>query len=321
MLATPGQPPSRFDEFAVEAKFDGQRGIAILDHDRVTLLSRNGADVTRTFPEIASALPGAVDRSVILDGEIVALDTKGIPSFERLQRRWPHSRRPSVDLLRAVPVRFFAFDVLRHHGQDVTNHPYAERREILADVAAAAQSSVIQFPHHWVATDPSMVLAASAETGLEGIVTKRLDSLYLPGVRSKDWIKTCHRLRSEFVIGGWLPGEGPNHRTIGALLVGAHDDQGRLRFCGPVGAGISAAHRRILTRYLAPLASLSSPFDGDIPAAIARNARWVRAETIGDIEYRELRGLLRHPSWKGIRADLTDVTRVVLPSDITELHA
>jgi bifunctional non-homologous end joining protein LigD len=136
-------------------------------------------------------------------------------------------------LLRSVPVRFFAFDVLRHHGQALITRPYAERRDVLADVAVAAQGSVIQFPAHWIATDPSTVLAASAEIGLKGIVSKRLDSPYLPGVRAKNWIKTCHRLQSEFVIGGWLPGEGPNHNTVGALLVGAHDDQGRLRFCGP----------------------------------------------------------------------------------------
>jgi bifunctional non-homologous end joining protein LigD len=88
MLTTLGQPPVKFDDFAVEAKYDGQRGIAILDGDRVTLLSRNGADITRTFPEIVRALPCAVDRPVVLDGEIVALDAKGVPSFERLQRRW-----------------------------------------------------------------------------------------------------------------------------------------------------------------------------------------------------------------------------------------
>ena len=317
MLATLGLPPTRFEDFAVEAKYDGQRGIAILDADHVVLLSRNGADITRTFPEISAALPRALGRSVVLDGEIVALDAQGVPSFGRLQQRWPQTRRPSAELVRAVPVRFYAFDVLRCDGSDVTTRPYAERRELLADIAATARGNVVQFPAHWASTDPAIVLGASADMGLEGIVSKRLDSLYLPGVRSKDWIKTCLRLRSEFVIGGWLPGVGPNRHAIAALLVGAHDDRGRLRFCGPVGAGISDGHRRVLARHLAPLASLTSPFDDEVPPAIARHARWVRPDTIGDVEYRELRGLLRHPSWKGLRADMADAASIELPCAAT----
>jgi ATP-dependent DNA ligase len=112
MLATLGQPPQRFSDFAVEAKFDGQRGIAVVDNGVVTLFSRNGANITRTFPEIASALPqAACGRPVVLDGEIVALDENGVPSFSRLQRRWPQNRRPSAELLRQVATRFYAFDV------------------------------------------------------------------------------------------------------------------------------------------------------------------------------------------------------------------
>src|SRR4051794_36139086 len=110
MLATLGQPPKRFADFAVEAKYDGQRGLAVVELGVVKLLSRNGADITRTFPEITAALPAAVgNRNVVLDGEIVALDKSGVPSFSRLQRRWPQNRRPSADLLRQVPTRFYAF--------------------------------------------------------------------------------------------------------------------------------------------------------------------------------------------------------------------
>ena len=106
MLATLGRPPARFADFAVEAKYDGQRGLAVVHGDAVTLLSRNGADITRTFPEITAALPTAVSqRSVILDGEIVALDDDGVPCFSRLQRRWPQNRRPSTELLRRMTTR------------------------------------------------------------------------------------------------------------------------------------------------------------------------------------------------------------------------
>jgi bifunctional non-homologous end joining protein LigD len=181
MLATLGKPPARFADFAVEAKYGGQRGMAVVDGGSVTLLSRNGADITRTFPEITSALPNACNRRVILDGEIVALDS--------LQHRWPQNRRPSTELLRQVPVRFFVFDVLEVDGRDITRTPYSARRSLLSEIASANSGSVVQFPANWTDTDPAVVLAASAELGLEGIVCKHLDSTYTPGLRSRDWIK------------------------------------------------------------------------------------------------------------------------------------
>ena len=197
MLATLGKPPSRFTDFAVEAKYDGQRGIAIVGRDSVGLLSRNGADITRTFPEITAALPAAVGgRRVVLDGEIVALDKAGAPSFERLQRRWPQNRRPTTQLLRQVPTRFYAFDVLEIDGQDITGRPYIDRRETLNAVAEGSDNRTVQFPCNWRQTDPALVLEAVAELNLEGIVCKHLNSPYTPGVRSPDWVKTPIRRRS-----------------------------------------------------------------------------------------------------------------------------
>ena len=125
----------------------------------------------------------------MLDGEIVALDGAGVPSFGRLQRRWPQNRRPNADLLRQVPVRFYVFDVLSVGSQDLTRQPYAARRARLSELAENSSGRTIQFPANWTDTDPQVVLAASAELGLEGIVCKRLDSHYTPGQRSRDWIK------------------------------------------------------------------------------------------------------------------------------------
>jgi bifunctional non-homologous end joining protein LigD len=303
MLATLGRPPARFADFAVEAKYDGQRGLAIVDGGRVKLLSRNGADITRTFPEITAALPSAMCyRSGVIDGEIVALDSAGVPSFSRLQRRWPQNRRPNADLLRRVPVRFYVFDVLSLDGCDITRRPYATRRAHLTELAASSSEHVVQSPAKWTDTDPQVVLAASAELGLEGIVCKYLDSQYTPGLRSRDWVKTPHRQRSEFVIGGWLPGMGPNSRTVGALLVGAYAGDW-LQFCGVVSAGLSEAERRRLTTVLKTFHCNTSPF-ADVPPDIASYARWVRAELTGDVEYREFGRTLRHPSWKGLRPDV-----------------
>ena len=146
----------------------------------------------------------------MLDGETVALDEAGVPSFRRLQRRWPQNRRPTSELLRQVPVRLFVFDVLEDDGRNVTRLPYAQRRKRLADIASSSSfGPVIQCPTSWTDTDPAIVLAATEGLGLEGIVCKHLDSIYTPGLRSRDWIKTCHRRRSSFVVGGWLPGRAP----------------------------------------------------------------------------------------------------------------
>jgi bifunctional non-homologous end joining protein LigD len=303
MLATLGTPPTRFADFAVEAKYDGQRGMAVVDHGTVTLLSRNGADITRTFPEITAALPQALcNRSAVLDGEIVALDEAGVPSFSRLQQRWPQNRRPSAELLRRVPVRFYVFDVLSIDGRDVTRQPYADRRGHLTDIATSASGRIVQFPANWTHTDPQIVLAASAELGLEGIVCKDMDSRYTSGLRSRDWIKTPHRQTSSFVIGGWLPGMGPNSRTVGALLLGAYMHN-QLVFCGVVGAGLSEAERRRLTEALKPLHCNPSPF-AHVDSDIAPYARWVHPVLAGDVEYRQFHRSLRHPSWKGLRSDV-----------------
>lgn len=315
MLATAGKPPARYADFAIEAKYDGQRGIAIYRDGTVTLLSRNGADITHTFPEIAAALPAtALGRPVVLDGEIVALDAKGVPSFGRLQRRWPQNRRPSAALLKDCPVQFFAFDVLSRDGRATTGHPYVERRALLEALAAEGPSRVFRFPANWTDCDPEVVLAAAAELGLEGIVSKRLDSVYLPGRRSSCWIKTPLRRRSEFVVGGWLPGEGINRHTVGALLVGAYDDGAQLQFCGVVSSGLSAHHRRVLARQLAVLHCERAPFTDAHLGVLAPHVRWVAPALIGDVEYREFNGSLRHASWKGLRQDLSDVGAVLVPA-------
>jgi bifunctional non-homologous end joining protein LigD len=306
MLATLGRPPAQYADFAVEAKYDGQRGMAVVDRGQVMLLSRNGADITLTFPEITAALPCVVaGRRTVLDGEIVALDETGVPSFERLQRRWPQNRRPSAELLRQVPVQFFAFDVLRSQGQDVTHEPYAQRRQHLLELTAeCTTTSVMRAPGSFTDVDPAAVLESAAELNLEGIVCKHLDSPYMPGQRSRDWIKTPLRQRGEFVVGGWLPGIGANRHNVAAVLVGAHNAEGRLQFCGVVGAGMSARESRRLTAVLPKLARATSPFKS-LPKDVARWALWATPVLVGDVEYREFnRGALRHPSWKGLRIDI-----------------
>lgn len=250
---------------------------------RVTTPVEARENITRTFPEIAAALPTTVPNGTVLDGEIVALDETGAPSFSRLQGRWPQNRRPTAELLRQVPAQFFVFDALRFDGRDLTREPYRARRDHLGDLAAGA---VVRVPGSWTGVDPADVLASTLELGLEGIVCKHVDSPYTPGLRSRDWIKTPHRRRAQFVVGGWLPGVGVNRHSAGALLVGAYDQSGRLRFCGAVGAGITAVERRRLTTALEGLARDTSPFTSVHPT-FASHAVWVEPALVGDVEYRE----------------------------------
>ena len=191
-----------------------------------------------------------------------------------------------MQLLRRVPVRFFVFDILQCDGNDITNRPYSFRRQRLMDIASSSSGRVIRFPASWTDVDPATVLAATAELRLEGIVCKRLDSDYTPGLRSRHWIKTPHRIRGDFVIGGWLPGAGVNRHTVGALLVGAYGTEGLLHYCGMAAAGLSDAERRRLTKCLQPLQRSTSPFP-EIPSEISNYARWVQAELVGAIEYRD----------------------------------
>uniref|UniRef100_A1UB61 ATP-dependent DNA ligase-like protein n=1 Tax=Mycobacterium sp. (strain KMS) TaxID=189918 RepID=A1UB61_MYCSK len=166
-------------------------------------------------------------------------------------------------LARRVPVRFYVFDVLSVDGRDITRQAYASRRDHLTEIATVSTGCTVQFPSSFRDTDPATVLAASAELGLEGIVCKHLDSQYTPGLRSRDWIKTPHRLRSEFVVGGWLPGVGVDH--IGAVLVGAYGFAGRLQFCGAVPAGAKCPSAASTYEPVSLLRRRTSPFSDPLP--------------------------------------------------------
>ncbi len=184
MLATLGKIPSSSDGYSLEFKHDGQRGAAVARPDGVWLFSRNGADITDTFPEISTALAEvlpAARRQIILDGEIVALDRDGRPSFARLQRRWPQNRRPSLALLQQVPVRYFAFDVMAVDDQDVSGLPYWRRRELLTELLGDVASPTVVVPPAFTDVSPLDVLEVAAEHQYEGVLCKRLTSTYRPG--------------------------------------------------------------------------------------------------------------------------------------------
>ncbi|MVU80617.1 ATP-dependent DNA ligase [Nocardia sp. ET3-3] len=300
MLATGGAPPDG-PGWAVEMKWDGVRIIAVCESGGCALYSRNGNDVSAAYPEVVAALkalPG--NASVILDGEIIAQDRDGAPSFGLLQRRM-HVARPGEQLVAEVPVQFFVFDLLTVDGLDVTGETYLERRGRLAELHPAAPVSV---PPYWTGVDAEKLLQVAREHRIEGIVSKRTDSVYLPGRRSPAWIKTPLRQNTEVVVAGWTPGAGAFGATFGSLVMGAHDNTGRLVFIGNVGTGFTHAARRVLRRALDEITVSASPFEHTPPEAAAGGWHWVDPILVADVEYREFSGeRLRMPSWKGLRTD------------------
>jgi bifunctional non-homologous end joining protein LigD len=300
MLATAGELPTG-DGWAFEFKWDGVRAITHVRDGEARAFSRNDLDITGSYPEL-NDLAGLVPGSCVLDGEIVSFDHRGRPSFGLLQSRM-HVRAPSRELRRRVPVRYLVFDLLRVDGESLLRTPYAERRERLARLGLDSHRHVSVSPF-FADADGRDVLAAAREQGLEGVVAKRLDSVYEPGRRSRAWVKVPLVFRQEVVVGGWRPGEGSREGTIGALLLGAYDETG-LRYIGDVGTGFDGATLRDLQRRLDALRADACPFVDSVPRDRARHARWVEPRLVGEVAYRSwtLEHRLRQSSWQGLRMD------------------
>lgn len=309
MLAKAGPiPPAREDgEWAYEIKWDGIRAIVFSEPGRMRLVTRNGNDVTARYPELARMNRALSMHRAILDGEVVAFDAQGRPSFEALQGRMHLTREAQVRrLAKDDPVSFMAFDLLWLDGQSLMDRPYRERRATLR--ALLADGERWQVPEH-VIGGGAQLLEATREQGLEGIVAKRVDSCYEPGRRSGVWRKVKNTNRQELVIGGWLPGEGRRRERIGALLVGVREesDPARpLRFAGRVGTGFTEKELDRLASLLAPLERETSPFDV-VPKTIKipREACYVEPSLVCEVEFVEWtrEGVLRAPSYKGLRDD------------------
>ncbi|OPX08376.1 DNA ligase [Mycobacterium sp. AT1] len=300
MLATLGKAPVDGDKVATEWKWDGQRAILIIDGGTTRVLSRNGMDVSRTFPELAGVAAAVGRRSMILDGEIVALDAAGRPSFTRLQRRWPQNRRPDAALLREVPVGVMGFDVLEFEGRWLTDRPWHERRAVLESALVVDRSPVLTVPRAFTDVSPADMLAVAASHGVEGIVLKLTDSKYISG-RSGLWTKVPVRLSADVVIVGFWCAGGPGGRNaVGSLLLAGHDGAGRLVAVGQCGTGFSANMRRHLFDLLDPLRRERSPLALPLEAA---GVRYVRPTYVGEVAYREYvpGRWMRHTSWKGLR--------------------
>lgn len=294
--------------WAYEMKWDGVRAVVHVDGGRARVMSRNDNDMTAAYPELREMAESLGALQVVLDGEVVALDKHGRPSFSALQPRMHVTDAAQVRRLqKSTPVTFLAFDVLHLDGRSTLELPYEDRRRLLESLELEGPSW--RTPPTWYA-DGSSVLEAAAEQGLEGIVAKRRDSTYRPGRRSDTWVKVKHLRTQEVVIGGWKPGSGRRGGVLGSLLLGIPGEEG-LDYVGKVGTGFTDEALAELTRRLVTLERADSPFAGRIPSVDARDAHWVEPRIVGEVRFGEWTqdGRLRHPAWRGIRPDKT-------PSDV-----
>lgn len=303
MLAKPGDLPADDERWAFEIKWDGVRAILFVEGGRVRAQSRNDLDVTVAFPELADIGKFLGMTTCILDGEVVALGEDGRPSFSRLQRRMHvANHREALRRAAADPVSFVAFDLLYLEGHLLLDETYDERRTRLESLHLSGETFTTTESFRDVSGRE--ILDAATANGLEGVVAKRRGSAYRPGRRSPDWVKVKSFRAQEVVIGGWTDGKGERNGGLGALLLGVPAPDG-LRYVGKVGTGFNDRARDDLLKKFRSLATKKSPFVGPLPARETANAHFLRPSLVGEVAYGEWTpaGRLRHPTWRGLRAD------------------
>jgi bifunctional non-homologous end joining protein LigD len=308
MLATAATPARARQDAArwgdttwVEMKWDGIRAVGVWDGARLRLFARSGNEVTHRYPELTAVDAGLGAEPCVVDGELVALEPDGRPSFPLLQTRMNLERAGDIAReARRTPVRYYLFDLVSHNGDDLAPLPLRERRDILEAVAETSIDAITVPP---VFDDVDAALETSERLRLEGIVVKDPSSRYVRGGRPESWLKVKLTRTQEVVIAGIRPGKGGRSGTFGSLLLGIPDDEG-LRYAGRVGSGFSDSTLAMLLTKLTPLRTDETPLLG-VPAADASDALWVRPELVGEVEYGEFTpgGILRHSRWRGLRPD------------------
>jgi bifunctional non-homologous end joining protein LigD len=300
MLATKGTFVPRGEEWVHEVKWDGVRAITEVRDGRLRMYSRNANDITVAWPELSTSPLG--ERDLVVDGEVIALNEQGLPDFRVLQDRM-HVRnaQAAARLAVTVPATYMIFDLLRLDGEDLTGLSWEERR---ARLEALGLSSAWQVPA--VYDDGPMIFEATLAQGLEGVVSKRRSSTYLPDRRTDSWLKLAHRLNASFVVGGWRPQEGAAAGNLAAVLVGEMTSDGLL-YRGRVGSGIGPKAGAQLTKLLAGRDRDDSPFDDEVPKVDASGTHWVEPFLVVDVDSHATarNQRLRQPSYRGHRPDLS----------------
>jgi bifunctional non-homologous end joining protein LigD len=291
MLATPSDDVPGGSGWLFEVKFDGYRAVSYISGGDARLVSRNGKDLTERFGEVARQIGPAIKTPyAVVDGEVARLDSNGRASFSELQRG-------------TGPLVYYVFDLLEADGVPLVDLPLEERRARLRKLLDSRSRTVLwseDFP------DGRLLLDAAAEQGLEGVIAKRLDSRYLEGRRTRDWLKVKVQRDQEFVVAGYTRGTGRRAGTFGSLVLAVHDD-GALRYVGNVGTGFDDAEIRKLLELLAPLHRTTPPFAEapKMPRVRKGDVQWVEPRLVARVRFGEWThdGHLRHPSYLGLRDD------------------
>ena len=283
-------PPG--DAWLHETKFDGYRTLCRVDQGRATLWSRNAQDWTSRFPRVAAAAARLPARQAFLDGEIAVMLPNGTTSFQALQNALSAGGHGQLV--------YFVFDLVHLDGRDLTRLSLDERKGMLQRLTGTAQAGTIRYSAHVVGQGAECFREA-CRRALEGIVSKRRDSLYESG-RGRSWLKVKCTKEQELVIGGFTEPKG-TRVGLGALLLGVHEGDGGLAYVGKVGTGFAGDSARRLRARLDRLRVSAPPFRRPPPGASA--ARWVKPELVAEVTFTEWTadGRLRHPSFKGLRED------------------
>ena len=302
MLARVGETMPKGEQWTFEPKFDGIRVLAFATPSAVRLVTRNGNDKTRQFPEVADALRALAERcgrDVVLDGEVVALDAGEPARFQALQGRMHVRAEDAIAGHRKdSPTGLIAFDILVDGAEVLVHEPWKVRRKHLEKLLRA-KDKVVRIAE--TSADGASMLGRAQSAGWEGLMAKKVDAPYEPGVRSKSWLKLKLEHRQEFVVGGWT--EPRNTRAyIGSLLVGYYD-RGELIYAGHVGGGFSGATLQDMARRLKPLARQTCPFT-EKPKT-NEPSHWVKPEVVVEVRFNEWTsdGVLRQPIFLGVRTD------------------
>lgn len=298
MLATLSTMPADEAGWAFEYKWDGVRALYYWDGARPRIESRNLLDVTFRYPELHDLGRFLGAAGTVLDGEIVALDDRGRPSFPLLQQRMHLSPEKIEPAVRRVPICYYVFDILYAGGLPVMRRPYVDRRALLEGLRLRHPSAIVppSYPGRGTAS-----LETARRHALEGVVAKRFDSPYEPGRRSPLWRKIKIVQAQEFVIGGWIPERNAPDR-IGSLLLGYYGDGLGLTYAGRVGTGFTDRAGADLVEKLRRLERPASPFAGRAPR---KDAHWTAPQLVAEVEYRRWPegGQVQQASFKGLRPD------------------
>lgn len=300
MLASLIEKPFEEPGWMYEIKWDGYRAIGLMDRGNINLISRNNKSFNEKFYPVTAALKKWKINAVV-DGEVVVLNKEGIAHFGSLQN-W--KSEANGDLL------YYVFDLLWLDGEDLKNLPLSQRRQILKK-NLPKNSDTIRLSEDFD-TSPATFLDAASKMGMEGIMMKKAESLYRPGERSKEWLKIKANKRHEVVIGGFTRNEGSS-KTFSSLLVGVYENN-TLQYIGKIGTGFSDKFQRELLASMKKLETTKNPFsfipDVEKPSRFRPNppktkVTWLKPHLVCEVSYTEITddGLMRHPSFEGLRTD------------------